>query len=45
MYLENSVNVGKRIEDRFTLMCAAKGMSEEERLNAFNKNVSGSMLS
>lgn len=40
MYLEDSVKVGQRIEDRFTEMCREKGMSEEERLYAFNQNVS-----
>lgn len=39
MYLENSVEVGEKIEARFTEMCKAKGMSEEERLFAFNQNV------
>jgi len=41
MYLEGSVATGERIEQGFTELCEKKGMSEEERLYAFNQNVSG----
>ncbi len=40
MYLENSLVLGEGMEKRFEEMGKGKGLTNEQRLSAFNANVS-----
>ena len=45
MYLDNSVSLGEEMERQFDQMGIDKGMPMEERMKAFNSNVSQSFHS
>ena len=45
MYLEDSKGLGEEMEEKFTTMSNGKGLSDTERLSAFNSNVCPSITS
>lgn len=40
LYLEDSVPLGRQMENHFTELCRQKGMTDGDKLSAFNENVS-----